>query len=166
MNQPEDLKNAGLKSTLPRLKVLELLESAQDRHLTAELIYRKLHDAGEEIGLATVYRALTQFEAAGLVTRHHFEGGQAVFELERGPHHDHIVCVHCGRVDEFYDEVIEKRQHTMAEKLGFTLRDHTMTLYGECNGKECPGQINKMQNKNPARNVTKNNKGASKNSKS
>lgn len=140
MHQPEDLKNAGLKSTLPRLKVLELLENAQDRHLTAEVIYRKLHEAGEEIGLATVYRALTQFEAAGLVTRHHFEGGQAVFELERGHHHDHIVCVHCGRVDEFRDEVIEKRQHAMAKKLGYTLRDHTMTLYGECNGKDCPGR--------------------------
>ena len=140
MHQPEHLKNAGLKSTLPRLKVLELLENAQDRHMTAEAIYRKLHEAGEEIGLATVYRALTQFEAAGLVTRHHFEGGQAVFELERGPHHDHIVCVHCGRVDEFYDEAIEKRQHAMAKKLGYTLRDHTMTLYGECNGKDCPGR--------------------------
>ena len=140
MHQPEHLKNAGLKSTLPRLKVLELLENAQDRHLTAEGIYRKLHEAGEEIGLATVYRALTQFEAAGLVTRHHFEGGQAVFELERGPHHDHIVCVHCGRVDEFYDKVIEERQRAVAKKLGFKLRDHAMTLYGECNGKNCPGR--------------------------
>ena len=140
----KNLRNAGLKSTLPRLKVLELLENAQDRHLTAEGIYRKLHEAGEEIGLATVYRALTQFEAAGLVTRHHFEGGQAVFELERGPHHDHIVCVHCGRVDEFYDEVIEGRQREIAKKLGFALRDHTMTLYGECNGKDCPGRKNKI----------------------
>jgi Fur family ferric uptake transcriptional regulator len=140
MHQPEHLKNAGLKSTLPRLKVLELLENTKDRHLTAESIYRKLHEAGEEIGLATIYRALTQFEAAGLVTRHHFEGGQAVFELERGPHHDHIVCVHCGRVDEFYDKVIEERQSAIAKKLGFILRDHAMTLYGECNGKDCPGQ--------------------------
>jgi len=107
MHQPKHLQNAGLKSTLPRLKVLELLENVEDRHLTAEAIYRKLLEAGEEIGLATVYRALTQFEAAGLVTRHHFEGGQAVFELERGLHHDHIVCVHCGRVEEFYDKVIE-----------------------------------------------------------
>lgn len=143
MHQPEHLKNAGLKSTLPRLKVLELLEDSQDRHMTAESIYRKLHESGEEIGLATVYRVLTQFEAAGLVTRHHFEGGQAVFELERGPHHDHIICVHCGRVDEFYDKVIEERQGTIAKKLGFTLRDHTMTLYGECNGADCPGQKNK-----------------------
>lgn len=140
MHQPEHLKNAGLKSTLPRLKVLELLENTKERHLTAEAIYRKLHEAGEEVGLATIYRALTQFEAAGLVTRHHFEGGHAVFELERGPHHDHIVCVHCGRVDEFYDDVIEKRQHAIAKKLGFILRDHAMTLYGECNGAKCPGR--------------------------
>ncbi|MCR4302762.1 MAG: ferric iron uptake transcriptional regulator [Gallionella sp.] len=143
MHQPEHLKNAGLKSTLPRLKVLELLENAQDRHLTAEDIYRKLHEAGEEIGLATVYRALTQFEAAGLVTRHNFEGGQAVFELERGPHHDHIVCVHCGRVDEFYDKIIEERQRAIAKKLGFKLHEHTMTLYGECSGRDCPGRKNK-----------------------
>jgi Fur family ferric uptake transcriptional regulator len=140
MHQPEHLKNAGLKSTLPRLKVLELLENVEGLHLTAEAIHRKLLDAGEEIGLATVYRALTQFEAAGLVTRHHFEGGQAVFELERGTHHDHIVCVHCGRVEEFFDKVIEKRQNTIAEEHGFTLRDHSMTLYGECNGPDCPGQ--------------------------
>lgn len=140
MHQPEHLKNAGLKSTLPRLKVLELLENVEGLHLTAEAIHRKLLDSGEEIGLATVYRALTQFEAAGLVTRHHFEGGQAVFELERGTHHDHIVCVHCGRVEEFFDKVIEKRQNTIAEQHGFTLRDHSMTLYGECNGPDCPGQ--------------------------
>lgn len=140
MHQPEHLKNAGLKSTLPRLKVLELLENVEGLHLTAEAIHRKLLDAGEEIGLATVYRALTQFEAAGLVTRHHFEGGQAVFELERGTHHDHIVCVHCGSVEEFFDKVIEKRQNTIAEQHGFTLRDHSMTLYGECNGPDCPGQ--------------------------
>ena len=139
MHQPKHLKNAGLKSTLPRLKVLELLENVEGLHLTAEAIYRKLLEAGEEIGLATVYRALTQFEAAGLVTRHHFEGGHAVFELERGLHHDHIVCVHCGRVEEFFDKVIEKRQSAIAEKHGFTLRDHSMTLYGECNGPDCQG---------------------------
>jgi Fur family transcriptional regulator, ferric uptake regulator len=143
MHQPKHLKNAGLKSTLPRLKVLELLENVEGLHLTAEAIYRKLLEAGEEIGLATVYRALTQFEAAGLVTRHHFEGGHAVFELERGLHHDHIVCVHCGRVEEFFDKVIEKRQSAIAEKHGFTLRDHSMTLYGECNGPDCMGQKKK-----------------------
>lgn len=140
MMESQDLRSAGLKVTAPRLKMLEFLEKAQDRHLTAEAIYRQLIEAGEEIGLATVYRALTQFEAAGLVTRHHFEGGQAVFELERGPHHDHIVCVHCGRVEEFYDEAIEKRQRAIAEKLGFTLRDHTLTLYGECSRPGCQGQ--------------------------
>jgi Fur family ferric uptake transcriptional regulator len=139
MHQPEHLKNVGLKSTLPRLKVLELLENAEGKHLTAEAIYRKLQDAGQEIGLATVYRALTQFETAGLVTRHHFEGGQAVFELERGMHHDHLVCIHCGRVEEFNDKIIEKRQHAIAEKHGFTLRDHSMTLYGECNRPDCSG---------------------------
>ena len=143
MDEPEHLKSAGLKTTLPRIKVLEFFESAQDRHLTAEDIYLKLHEAGEEISLATVYRTLTQFEAAGLISRHNFGGGQAVFELARGPHHDHIVCIHCGRVDEFYDEIIEKRQHAMAQKLGFTLHDHTMTLYGECNDKDCPGQSDK-----------------------
>ncbi|MEO8333258.1 MAG: ferric iron uptake transcriptional regulator [Gallionella sp.] len=135
--ESQDLRNAGLKVTAPRLKMLELLEKAHDRHLTAEAIYRQLLDAGEEIGLATVYRSLTQFEAAGLVTRNNFEGGQAVYELERGPHHDHIVCIHCGRVEEFFDEVIEKRQRSIAEKLGFNLRDHTLTLYGECSKPAC-----------------------------
>jgi len=140
----QDLRKAGLKVTAPRLKMLELLEKAEGRHLTAEEIYRSLLDAGEEIGLATVYRALTQFEAAGLVTKHHFEGGQAVFELERGPHHDHIVCIHCGRVEEFFDEVIEKRQRSIAEKLGFNLRDHTLTLYGECNAPSCKNKGGKI----------------------
>jgi Fur family ferric uptake transcriptional regulator len=145
--ESQDLRNAGLKVTAPRLKMLELFEKAQDRHLTAETIYRLLLDAGEEIGLATVYRALTQFEAAGLVTRHNFEGGQAVYELERGPHHDHIVCIHCGRVEEFFDEIIEKRQRSIAEKLGFNLRDHDLTLYGECNSAECRAGRNKRQAK-------------------
>lgn len=139
----QDLRNAGLKVTVPRVKMLELLEKAHDRHLTAEAIHRLLLEAGEEIGLATVYRALTQFVAAGLVTRHHFEGAQGVFELERGLHHDHIVCIHCGRVEEFYDEVIEKRQRSIAEKLGFDLRDHTLTLYGECSEPACRARHNK-----------------------
>ncbi len=148
--ESQDLRNAGLKVTVPRLKMLELLEKAHDKHLTAEAIHRLLLEAGEEIGLATVYRALTQFEAAGLVTRHHFEGGQAVFELERGPHHDHIVCIHCGRVEEFYDEVIEKRQRSIAEKLGFNMRDHTLTLYGECNEPAClAGRVKSSANRTP-----------------
>lgn len=141
--ESQELRKAGLKVTAPRLKMLELLEKAQDRHMTAEAIYRQLIESGEEIGLATVYRALTQFEAAGLVTRHHFEGDQAVFELERGPHHDHIVCIRCGRVEEFYDKVIEERQRVIAEKLGFALRDHALTLYGECNGQDCTGKNKK-----------------------
>jgi Fur family transcriptional regulator, ferric uptake regulator len=136
--ESQDLKKAGLKVTLPRMKILELLESSDDRHLSAEAIYRQLLESGEEIGLATVYRVLTQFEAAGLVNRHHFEGNQAVFELERGRHHDHIVCVNCGHVDEFVDSVIEERQKAIAEKLGFTIRDHALILYGECNRKDCP----------------------------
>ncbi|MGC2047787.1 MAG: ferric iron uptake transcriptional regulator [Gallionella sp.] len=143
--ESQDLRNAGLKVTAPRLKMLELLEKAEDRHLSAEAIYRLLLEAGEEIGLATVYRALTQFEAAGLVTRHHFEGVQAVYELERGPHHDHIVCIHCGRVEEFYDEVIEKRQRAIAEKLGFNLRDHNLTLYGECSSPACQASRSKSR---------------------
>jgi Fur family transcriptional regulator, ferric uptake regulator len=136
--ESQDLKKAGLKVTLPRMKILELLESSDDRHLSAEAIYRQLLESGEEIGLATVYRVLTQFEAAGLVNRHHFEGNQAVFELERGRHHDHIVCVNCGHVDEFVDSVIEERQKAIAEKLGFTIKDHALILYGECNRKDCP----------------------------
>lgn len=136
-----DLKKAGLKVTLPRMKILEILESSNDPHLSAEDIYKVLLGAGDDIGLATVYRVLTQFESAGLVMRHNFEGGHAVFELERGGHHDHIVCAQCGRVEEFYDDVIEERQREIAERLGFRIRDHSMILYGDCekcaNG-DCP----------------------------
>lgn len=138
--ESEDLRNVGLKVTTPRLKILGLLEKSSSRHLTPESIYRQLTESGEVIGLATVYRALAQFEAAGLITRHHFEGGQTVYELERGPHHDHIVCIHCGRVEEFYDKLIEERQHEIATKLGFKLSDHALTLYGECSGPDCPGK--------------------------
>ena len=130
--ESSDLKKAGLKVTLPRMKILELLESSQTRHQTAENIYRSLLDDGEEIGLATVYRVLTQFEAAGLVERHHFEGGQAVFELNQQGHHDHLVCVVCGRVEEFYDETIENRQREIAMRLGYEVTDHSLTLYGKC----------------------------------
>lgn len=136
--ESEELRNVGLKVTTPRLKILGLLEKSSARHMTAESIYRQLTESGEVIGLATVYRALAQFEAAGLITRHHFEGGQTVFELERGPHHDHIVCIHCGRVEEFYDKLIEERQREIAAKLGFKLSDHALTLYGECN--DCAGK--------------------------
>lgn len=116
--------------TLPRLKVLEILENSRKRHHTAEDVYRELLDANEDIGLATVYRVLTQFESAGLVTRNHFEGGQASFELDNGEHHDHMVCVKTGKVVEFYDEIIEQRQKEIAKQHGFTITDHTMILYG------------------------------------
>ena len=129
--ESSDIKNAGLKLTLPRMKILELLENSNDRHLKAEDIYKILLDTGEEIALATVYRVLTQFEAAGLVTRHHFEGGHAVFELNDGEHHDHLVDISSGRVVEFYDEVIEQRQKEIAKKYNFTITEHTMVLYGQ-----------------------------------
>ena len=131
-----DIKNAGLKVTLPRMKILELLESSNDRHLKAEDIYKMLLDSGEEIALATVYRVLTQFETAGLVTRHHFDGGHAVFEINDGEHHDHLVDVTSGRVVEFYDEIIEQRQKEIARKYNFTISEHTMVLYGQFNDKE------------------------------
>lgn len=130
--ESSDLKKVGLKVTLPRMKILEFLEASNVRHQSAEEIYRALLDDGEEIGLATVYRVLTQFEAAGLVERHHFESGQAVFELSEKGHHDHIVCVSCGKVEEFYDEVIEDRQKEVAKEKGYEVTDHSLTLYGKC----------------------------------
>ncbi|MDB5970692.1 MAG: ferric uptake regulator, Fur family [Hydrocarboniphaga sp.] len=136
--ESSDLRSVGLKVTLPRLKILEMLENSPTRHLSAEDIYRRLMDGGEDIGLATVYRVLTQFETAGLVTRHHFEGGHAVFELERGQHHDHLVCMNCGRVEEFEDETIEKRQRDRAKELGFKMTEHSLIIYGECQRESCP----------------------------
>ena len=124
-----ELKKAGLKVTLPRLKILEILERQDDRHLSAEDIYRELLESGEDIGLATVYRVLTQFEAAGLVIRHNFEGGHSVFELDSGDHHDHMVCIETGDVIEFVDDEIEKLQHAIAEKHGYDLVDHNLVLY-------------------------------------
>ncbi|MGB1009126.1 MAG: ferric iron uptake transcriptional regulator [Thiolinea sp.] len=134
--QSQDIKQAGLKITQPRLKILELLTDASDKHLGAEEIYRMLLDNGDEIGLATVYRVLTQFEAAGLVHRHHFEGGQAVYELASDDHHDHMVCVKTGKVVEFYDEIIEQRQKDIAREHGFTITDHSLILYGEFTGQD------------------------------
>jgi Fur family transcriptional regulator, ferric uptake regulator len=131
--ETHDLRNAGLKVTLPRVKILQILENqATDRHLTAEQVYKILLSEDEEIGLATVYRVLTQFEAAGLVTRHHFEGGNSVFELSDGNHHDHILCIKCGKVDEFSDDVIETRQKEIALRLGYELTAHGLYLYGFC----------------------------------
>lgn len=131
----KDLKKAGLKSTLPRLKILHTLEQARQRHMSAEDLYKVLLDTDEDVGLATVYRVLTQFEAAGLVTRHKFEGGHSVFEINHGEHHDHILCVKCGSVDEFVDATIEQRQQDIAEKLGYTMTDHSLYIYGIC--KDC-----------------------------
>lgn len=127
-----DLKKAGLKITLPRRKILEILEKSPAHHMSAENIYKLLLDSGEEIGLATVYRVLTQFEEVGLVVRHHFEGGQSVFELDHGIHHDHLVCEKCGRVEEFVDKVIEKRQEEIAKQAGYTITDHSLNIYGAC----------------------------------
>ncbi|PCJ24200.1 MAG: ferric iron uptake transcriptional regulator [SAR86 cluster bacterium] len=128
----QELKKAGLKVTLPRVKILQILESSETKHLSAEDVYKALIEAGEDVGLATVYRVLTQFEAAGLVMRHHFEGGSSVFELASMSHHDHIVCHNCGSVEEFYDEVIEQQQEKIALKHGFKITDHSMYLYGIC----------------------------------
>jgi Fur family ferric uptake transcriptional regulator len=135
-----DIRQAGLKVTLPRVKILEILEKSEQKHLSAEDVYRVLLENGEEIGLATVYRVLTQFESAGLVQRHNFEGGHSVFELDRGSHHDHIVCLDCGHVEEFFDETIEECQHKMAGKLGFELADHSMVLYAHCSRENCPNR--------------------------
>ena len=128
----QDLKKAGLKATLPRVKILEILEGNDTPHMSAEEIYMTISNSGDDIGLATVYRVLTQFESAGLVARHKFEDGRAVFELDRGEHHDHIVCVQCGKVEEFIDEVIEKRQKEIAAKAGFEMTDHCLYIYGLC----------------------------------
>ena len=134
----KDLRNVGLKVTLPRLKILEILEGGGARHKSAEDIYKALLSSNEDIGLATVYRVLTQFEAAGLVSRHHFENGMAVFELNRGAHHDHIVCLDCGKVEEFMDAGIEDRQEIIAKQLGFQIEDHSMVIYGHCRKTNCP----------------------------
>lgn len=128
----ENLKKVGLKVTLPRRKILDILETAANHHMSAEDIYSRLRESGEEIGLATVYRVLTQFEEAGLITRHHFETGQSVFELDYGQHHDHLVCIKCGHVEEFCDEVIENRQKEIAEKAGYQMTDHALNIYGIC----------------------------------
>lgn len=133
----QDLRKAGLKVTLPRMKILEILEQSDQQHLSAEDIYRVLLDSDEEIGLATIYRVLTQFEGAGLVIRHHFEGGQAVFELDRGKHHDHLICIKCGKIVEFMDDSIEDQQKLIAEQNGFKITDHSLIIYGECNNPEC-----------------------------
>jgi Fur family ferric uptake transcriptional regulator len=140
MNSAQSLKEIGLKATLPRRKVLELFEHSKVRHLSAEDVYKSLMAEGIDIGLATVYRVLTQFEQAGLLSRQHFETGKAVFELNQGGHHDHLVCLQCGRVEEFYDAEIEQRQAEVARKRGFELKGHSLALYAECTKADCPGR--------------------------
>ncbi len=137
MNKPTNLKTMGLKATLPRLRILSLFENTLTQHLSAEDVYRSLISEGEDIGLATVYRVLTQFEQAGVLKRHHFESGKAVFELNRGDHHDHLVCIQCGHVGEFYDEEIENRQIQIAKDRGFVIREHSLSLYVECIKETC-----------------------------
>jgi Fur family ferric uptake transcriptional regulator len=133
-----DLKSKGLKATLPRMKILEIFQERQMRHMSAEDVYRELLAEHQEIGLATVYRVLTQFEQAGILARSNFESGKAVFELNEGSHHDHLVCLQCGRVEEFYDDEIEKRQHRIARDRGFALQDHALALYANCTKTDCP----------------------------
>jgi Fur family transcriptional regulator, ferric uptake regulator len=140
MNTPKDLQKAGLKITLPRLKVLNLFESSENHHLSAEDVYKLLLASGEDVSLATVYRVLTQFELSGLLIRHHFESGKSVFELNHGEHHDHIVCMQCGHVEEFYDSAIEARQKKIASEHGFTIHDHSLYIYGDCTKEACPNK--------------------------
>jgi len=138
MTTSSELKSMGLKATLPRLKILDLFEHSSVRHLSAEDVYKMLLAEDMDIGLATVYRVLTQFEQAGLLVRHHFETGKAVFELNQGGHHDHLVCMQCGRVEEFFDPEIEKRQAKIAKDRGFQIAEHALYLYAECTKPRCP----------------------------
>jgi len=138
MSQIDELKNNGLKATLPRLKILEVFQSGAQRHMTAEDVFRHLLNDNADIGLATVYRVLTQFEQAGILSRNHFESGKAVYELNEGQHHDHVVCLDCGRVEEFYDPEIESRQQAVALSKGFVIADHALSLYAHCTQNPCP----------------------------
>ena len=138
MTHADELKNSGLKATLPRIKVLEVFQKTTQRHLSAEDVYKLLLAEHADVGLATVYRVLMQFEQAGILSRTHFETGKAVFELNEGKHHDHLVCMDCGRVEEFFDAEIEKRQHAVASARGFELQDHALALYATCTKKNCP----------------------------
>jgi Fur family transcriptional regulator, ferric uptake regulator len=138
VSSPSDLKTIGLKATMPRLRILELFEKSAVHHLSAEDVYKILLKEGTDTGLATVYRVLTQFEQAGLLVRHHFETDKAVYELNRGGHHDHLVCLQCGRVEEFFDEGIEKRQMAVAKERGFAIHEHSLHIYAECTKANCP----------------------------
>ena len=140
MPESKDLRNMGLKATLPRLKVLDLFQNSTQRHMSAEDVYKLLLNENADVGLATVYRVLTQFEQAGLLVRHHFDSGKAVFELNEGSHHDHLVCLQCGKVEEFYDPEIEKRQTKIAKDRGFSIHDHALYLYADCIKPDCPNK--------------------------
>lgn len=139
-NQTSDIKNSGLKATLPRIKILEIFQRSAQRHMTAEDVYKALLGEGADIGLATVYRVLQQFEQAGLLSRNHFETGKAVYELNEGHHHDHLVCLNCGKVEEFFDPGIEERQHSIASERGFQLQEHSLALYATCTKVDCPNK--------------------------
>jgi Fur family ferric uptake transcriptional regulator len=143
MTHVDELKSSGLKATLPRIKILEVFQKTAVRHMTAEDVYKALLNEDADIGLATVYRVLMQFEQAGLLKRSHFESGKSVFELNEGQHHDHLVCLTCGRVEEFYDAQIEQRQRAVAQTRGFELNDHALSLYAVCTKKNCPHRPNK-----------------------
>jgi len=138
MSNIDDLKSTGLKATVPRLKILDVFRRGAQRHMTAEDVFRVLLQDHSDIGLATVYRVLTQFEQAGILTRSHFESGKAVYELNEGTHHDHLVCLDCGRVEEFYDAEIERRQNAVAKAKGFEIADHALSLYAHCTKNPCP----------------------------
>ena len=138
MTNIDELKSTGLKATLPRLKILEIFQKGTQRHMTAEDVFRVLLLDRSDVGLATVYRVLAQFEQADILTRSHFESGKAVYELNEGQHHDHLVCLDCGKVEEFYDAEIEKRQHAVAKTKGFAIADHALSLYAHCTTENCP----------------------------
>ena len=140
MSNAEDLKSTGLKATIPRLKILEVFQRGAQRHMTAEDVFRHLLDERSDVSLATVYRVLTQFEQAGILSRSHFESGKAVYELDEGQHHDHLVCLDCGKVEEFYDAEIEQRQNVVAEAKGFRIADHALSLYATCTKTDCPNR--------------------------
>lgn len=140
MTNIDELKSTGLKATLPRLKILEIFQKGMQRHMTAEDVFRVLLQDRSDVGLATVYRVLTQFEQAGILSRSHFESGKSVYELNEGQHHDHLVCLDCGKVEEFYDAEIENRQHAVAKLKGFAIADHALSLYAHCTRDPCPNR--------------------------
>ena len=140
MTTSDEIKSTGLKATLPRLKILEIFQKGTQRHMTAEDVFRVLLEHHSDVGLATIYRVLAQFEQADILIRSHFESGKAVYELNEGQHHDHLVCLDCGKVEEFYDAEIEKRQHAVAKSKGFTITDHALSLYAHCIRDQCPNR--------------------------